>query len=213
MFPADAILFPVVVAGDHVTEPWTLYRVDAAVAAETVCGYYAERLAADTDGERPVSPEPVESNVEANTDSPAEPTESTPTLRTIQDVQDAIQYTDTTPAQPTLIRPKISVHSFLATDAVQPEPDRTVQPDEIPGAKSFYEKALGWRLVISLRHNGIYLYGEQKSAEIPTRTRGRDSVDGVLADITGKDEGENRKAEKGKGEGRKANGQRGGKRE
>jgi hypothetical protein len=198
-FPADAILFPVTVAGDHVTEPWTLYRVDTAVAAETVCGYYAERPAADANGERPVSAEPVQSNVEAKPD--AARVDRTPTLRTIQDVQDAIQYADSTPAQQTLVRPKVTIHSFLATDAVQPEPDRTVQPGEIPGAKGFYEQAPGWRLVISLRHNGIYLYGEHKSAAIPTRTRGHDNVDGVLADVTGKDEGGGRKDEGGKAEG------------
>jgi hypothetical protein len=105
----------------------------------------------------------------------------------------------------------VTIHSFLATDAVQPEPDRTVQPDEIPGAKSFYEKVPGWLLVISLRHNGIYLYGEQKPAKIPTRTRGHDSVDGVLQDIRGEGQGTRGEEESGRmkdeGGGRKAEGE------
>ncbi|MCO5188155.1 MAG: hypothetical protein M9918_08195 [Anaerolineae bacterium] len=210
VFPAAAILFPVVVAGDHVPEPWTLYRTTADIEGESLSGYYAERPLAGADSARPDSAERVQSDVAANTALSLEQVERTPTLRTIQDVQDAIQYADITPAQPTIMRPKMSVHSFLATDAVQPAPDRTVQPGEIPGSKAFYEEAPDWRLVISLRHNGVYLYGEQKSAAIPTRTRGHDSVDGVLEEIAGKDEGGRMKDETGEekrkdeGGGRKA---------
>ena len=119
-------------------------------------GYYAERPLAEPTQSAPDSAEPKCAERSRSTAAESPQLQSTHRNRSSAHRPCApfrmCRTPSSTPTSPRHSPPSCgrkSASTAFATDAVQPAPDRTVQPGEIPGANAFYEKAPDWRLVIS----------------------------------------------------------------